>query len=200
MSRTSKLKRWPAWVLLALVVATFLAYGTAKESGPLTPEERVEEITKRIACPVCDGETVYESANPASAAIRAEVKAQVANGVSSDDEIVAYIVQQFGAQTQLLPKASGFDALVWVLPAAAFVCAGVGLFFAFRRWQRNVDAVPDDDDRARVAAALAEEDEPPPADDDLTAPLAEEAAEAPVDDVVEPEPTGEQGTDDGDDA
>lgn len=155
MSSRSRWKRWPGWLALMLVIVCVLAYGTAKEAGPLTPEERVEQITQRIACPVCDGETVYESANPASAAIRSEVKAQVAAGVSSDDEIVAYIVQQFGAQTQLLPTASGFDALVWVLPAAALVCAGVGLFFAFRRWQRNVDAVPDDADRAMVEAALA---------------------------------------------
>lgn len=161
MSTSSSLKRWPGWVALALVVVCFLAYGTAKESGPSTPEERVEEITRRIACPVCDGETVYESANPASAAIRSEVKAQVAAGTSSDDEIVAYIVQQFGEQTQLLPKASGFDALVWVLPAAALVCATVGLFFAFRRWKANVDAVPDDADRAMVEAALAAEEPVP---------------------------------------
>lgn len=147
-------KRWPGWLALVLVLVAFLAYGTAQDAGPQSPEERVEQITKRIACPVCDGETVYESANPASAAIRAEVKAQVSAGRSSDDEIVAYIVQQYGAQTQLLPTASGFDALVWILPATALVCAGVGLFFAFRRWQRNVDAVPDDADRALVAAAL----------------------------------------------
>jgi len=157
MSSAANLKRWPGWVLLFLVVACFLAYGTAKDAGPLTPEERVEEITKHIACPVCDGETVFESANPASAAIRAEVKAQVAAGLRSDDEIVAYVVQQFGEQTQLLPKASGFDALVWMLPAAALVCAGVGLFFAFRRWKRNADAIPDDDDRAMVEKALAAE-------------------------------------------
>jgi hypothetical protein len=67
------------------------------------------------------------------------------------------VVQQFGEQTQLLPKASGFDALVWMLPAAALVCAGVGLFFAFRRWKRNADAIPDDDDRAMVEKALAAE-------------------------------------------
>jgi cytochrome c-type biogenesis protein CcmH len=161
MSRTSSLKRWPGWLALLLVVAGLLAYGGSKSSGPLTPEERVQEITKRIACPVCDGETVYESANPASAAIRAEVKAQVAQGQTSDDQIVAYIVQQFGAQTQLVPKATGFDSLVWILPAMALVCAGVGLFFAFRKWRHNVDAIPDDDDRARVAAAMAAEDAPP---------------------------------------
>lgn len=167
------LKRWPGWVLLALVVACFLAYGTAKESGPATPEERVEEITKRIACPVCDGETVYESANPASAAIRSEVKAQVAAGKSTDDEIVAFIVQNFGGQTQLVPKASGFDALVWVIPAAAFVCAVTGLGFAFRRWKHNVDAIPDDADRALVEQALSADEpelepEPGPGEDEAT--------------------------------
>ncbi|MEI8241590.1 MAG: cytochrome c-type biogenesis protein CcmH, partial [Actinomycetota bacterium] len=74
------------------------------------------------------------------------------------DQIIAYIVQQFNAKTKLLPSPSGFGPLVWVLPAVAFVCAAVGLFFAFRRWRTTVDTVPDDDDRALVAAALAAED------------------------------------------
>jgi len=164
MSRASSLKKWPGWVLLVFVVAGFLAYGATRDAGARTPEERVQEITKRLACPVCDGESVYESANSASAAIRAEVKAQVTTTGATDDEIVAYIVQQFGAKTQLLPKATGFESLVWVLPAVAFVCAAVGLFFAFRRWRTNVDTVPDDEDRAMVAAALAADDEPPPAE------------------------------------
>jgi len=157
MSRLSTLKRWPGWVLLVLVVAGFLTYGTTRDAGALTPEERVEEITKRLACPVCDGETVYESSNPSSAAIRSEVKAQVTTTDATDDEIVAYIVQQFEARTQLLPKATGFESLVWVLPATAFVCATVGLGFAFRRWRANIDTVPDDDDRALVDQALREE-------------------------------------------
>ncbi|MEY4173707.1 MAG: cytochrome c biosis protein CcmH [Actinomycetota bacterium] len=156
MSRAASLKRWPGWVLLLFVVAGFLAVGSTRDSGPRTPEERVELITKRIACPVCDGESVYESANTASAAIRNEVKAQVAAGVASDDEIVAFIVQNFGAKTQLLPKATGFDSLVWVLPAVALVCAAVGLGVAFRRWRANVVAEPDEADRALVEAALAD--------------------------------------------
>ena len=167
MSRTSSLKKWPGWVLLVFVVAGFLAFGTTRDAGARSAEERVQEITKRLACPVCDGESVYESANPSSAAIRAEVKARVTNTDATDDQIVAYIVQQFNAKTQLLPSTSGFESLVWVLPTVAFVCAGVGLFFAFRRWRTNVDTVPDDDDRALVAAALAAEDAmpQPPVDD-----------------------------------
>lgn len=155
MSGAASLKRWPGWVLLLLVVAGFLAFGSTRDAGARTPEERVEEISKQLACPVCGGETVYESRNTASASIRSEIKAQVSTTDATDDEIIAYVVQQFGAKTQLLPRASGFESLVWVLPAVALVCAAVGLFFSFRRWQRNVDTVPDDDDRAQVEAALA---------------------------------------------
>jgi cytochrome c-type biogenesis protein CcmH len=158
MSRAASLKRWPGWVLLVLVVAGFLAFGSTRDAGARTPEERVEEISKQLACPVCGGETVYESRNTASASIRSEIKAQVSTTDATDDEIIAYVVQQFGAKTQLLPRASGFESLVWVLPAVALVCAAVGLFFSFRRWQRNVDTVPDDDDRAQVEAALAADD------------------------------------------
>lgn len=158
-SRT-KLKRWPAWLLLLFVVAGFLAYGSTHEVGARTPEERVEEISKQLACPVCGGETVYESRNTTSASIRAEIERQVTSTDASDDEVIAYIVQQFGARTQLLPRASGFESLVWVLPAVALVCAGAGLFFAFRRWRHNVDTVPDEEDRARVEAALLDGEAP----------------------------------------
>jgi cytochrome c-type biogenesis protein CcmH len=157
MSRTSALKRWPGWVLLVFVVVGCMAYGIAKNSGPLTPDQRVESITKRLACPVCGGETVFESANSTSVAIRAEVKAQVDAGANSDDQIIAYIVQNFSAKTQLLPTATGFESLVWVLPLTAFVCATVGLGFAFRRWKTNADSVPDDADRALVEAALSDD-------------------------------------------
>jgi cytochrome c-type biogenesis protein CcmH len=159
MSLSTSLKRWPGWVLLVLVVAGFLAFGSTRDAGARTPEERVDEISKQLACPICGGETVYESRNTASASIRAEIKAQVSTSDATDDEIIAFVVQQFGAKTQLLPKATGFESLVWVLPAVALVCASVGLFFAFRRWRHNVDTVPDDEDKAMVAAALAADDQ-----------------------------------------
>ena len=54
----------------------------------------------------------------------------------------------------LVPRATGIDALVWALPAAALVCAIVGLAVAFRRWKAAADTIPDDEDRRLVAAAL----------------------------------------------
>ena len=157
-----RMKRWPGWVVLAAVVIALLAVGATRDSGPSTPDERVDAITSRLACPVCDGESVFESRHPTSVAIREEVRAQVAAGLRSDDEIITYIAQRFEeSRILLVPKASGVDALVWALPVAAFVCAVAGLAFAFRRWKRATDTVPTDADRELVDAALrAGADEP----------------------------------------
>lgn len=150
-------KRWPGWVLLALVVAGFLAVGATRSTGPATQADRIDAIAKRVACPICDGESVYESQNNASRALRNQVAELVNENDLSDDEIIAFIETRYGAQVMLVPKASGFDALVWVLPAVAFLCAFAGLVMVFRRWRRESDAAagPSDEDRARVAAALA---------------------------------------------
>jgi cytochrome c-type biogenesis protein CcmH len=145
-------------VLLVLVVGGLLAVGATRDAAPSTPKERVEDISKRLACPICDGESVFESRNADSQAIRIEIARQVDTGTVSDDQIINFIEQRFGSKVLLVPRATGIDALVWALPAAAFVCALVGLGVAFRRWKSAADTVPDDEDRRLVAAALDEED------------------------------------------
>jgi len=157
-SRT--LKRWPAWVLLLFIVVGFLAVGASRDRGPSTPAERADAIARRVACPVCQGESVYESRNTASVNLRNAITEMVNEGRASDDEIVAVIERSYGGRVLLVPRASGFDALVWALPVAALVCAVAGLVVTFRRWRREgADGHdPTDDERSLVAAALAEDD------------------------------------------
>lgn len=152
----TKLKRWPGWVLLILMIAGFLAVGATRSTGPESQEDRVDAIARRVACPICDGESVFESQNNSSQAIRNQVQQLVADNDLSDAEIVAFIETRYGAQVLLVPKASGFDALVWVLPVVAFVCGLAALVVVFRRWKREAGDMrePTDDDRALVDAAL----------------------------------------------
>lgn len=153
------LKRWPAWLLLGVVALVFLVVGATRDSGPQTPEDRVDAITQRLACPICDGESVFESANNASRDIRVQVTELVRANELSDDEIIAFIETRYSAEVLLVPRATGFDALVWIVPAVAFVVAIAALVVTFRRWRREADSItdPTDDDRALVDAALREE-------------------------------------------
>ena len=109
--------------MLILVVAAFLAVGASRASGPSTPAERAEELEKRVACPTCSGESVYESRATASENIKDRIRLLVDEGQLADDQIIGQLEVALRARVLLVPKASGFDALVWVLPVAALVCA-----------------------------------------------------------------------------
>ncbi len=155
----SAAKRWPGWVALVLVVTGLLAVGATRDSGPSTPGERAESIAARVACPVCQGESVAESRNAASEGIRTEIRRLVDDGTATDAQILTTLETRYGGRILLVPRASGFDALVWALPAAALVCAIAGLAVTFRRWRRESGGLhdPTDEDRRLVAAALADE-------------------------------------------
>lgn len=151
-----RLKRWPSWVLLLFLVVGLVAFGATRDTGPRTPDDRIEAITKRLACPVCDGESVYESRNPASNQIRVAVRQSVAEGTRSDEQIIQDIAVRYEGDELLVPTADGVEALAWALPAAAFVVGTAGLTVAFRRWQvaaRTLGSATDDD-YALVADAL----------------------------------------------
>lgn len=151
-----RIKSWPAWVLMLVVVVTFLVIGATRTAGPQTQEDRVDDLTQRIACPVCDGESVFESQNAASRRLRNQVEDLVRQNELSDEQILTLIDSRNEGELLLVPKASGLDALVWVLPAIGFVVGVTGLGLAFRRWRLEADGLgdPTDEDRQLVAAAL----------------------------------------------
>lgn len=161
----SRLKSWPVWMLMGLVVVALLTIGTNRDSGPLTQSERIDGITKRLACPTCDGESVYVSRAPAAEAIRNQVAREVAVGQKSDDQIVSGIADTFKAQVLLVPRATGFDSLVWVLPVAVLVCAVAALAATFRRWRREQLADPTAEDEQIVARLLTADTQDAPTRD-----------------------------------
>jgi cytochrome c-type biogenesis protein CcmH len=152
------MKRGPGWIVLLFVVAGFLAVGIARDGGPQTPEERITALEKRLACPVCDGESVYESRNTGSVQIREFIRQSVEGGRLADQQIIDTIVVNYNGEELLVPTASGVEALAWALPATAFVVGATGLVLAFRRWQASARRLghATDDDYALVERALAE--------------------------------------------
>lgn len=154
MAANSKVKQPAVWILMLIVVGLLLAVGAGRDSGSHTQQERVDEISKRLACPTCQGESVYVSRASAAESLRNEIARQVGSGERSDDQIVAYVEQRFGGQVLLVPRSTGIDALVWALPVAALICALVGLVMAFRRWKVSSVAEVSDADRELVNRAL----------------------------------------------
>ncbi len=148
------IKQPAVWVAMAILVGLLLVVGANNNSGPLTQQERIDEISQRLACPTCQGESVYVSRAPAAVSLRDEIARQVGGGERTDDEIVAFVELRFGGQVLLVPRSSGIDALVWALPVTALICALAGLALAFRRWRVSGDVEVSDSDREIVDDAM----------------------------------------------
>jgi len=148
-----RMKQGPGWIVVVLIATVLMVFGVSQSREARTPEERIQEISKQVACPICDGESVFESRNNASVAIRNEIRAQVDSGQFTDAQVIAYIEERFGERVVLVPKAEGLDSLVWILPVVALAGGVAGLALAFRKWQGAAGTVPTDDDRALVDAA-----------------------------------------------
>jgi cytochrome c-type biogenesis protein CcmH len=139
------------WVALAaiVVVALTVAFtGGRGEQG--TAAARADAISRGVRCPTCRGQSVAESAAPAAAAVRAEIRRRVDAG-QSRHEIELYLESRYGTDILLTPPRSGIGRMVWVLPVIAIVGAAVGLALAMQRWTRRPLARPSDEDRALVA-------------------------------------------------
>jgi cytochrome c-type biogenesis protein CcmH len=142
-----------AWILLGLVAVSALVIGALRAGGASTPQERIDAIARTVKCPVCPGESVYESRNSVALNIKADIAREVRAG-QSDDQIRAGLSARYGEVVLLVPRADGIGAAVWVLPVAVLVAAVAGLVLAFRRWRRETSAPPTDEDRALVEQAL----------------------------------------------
>jgi cytochrome c-type biogenesis protein CcmH len=150
----SPVRTWLPWALLFVVVVTFLAIGSQGTTGDLTAQDRVTSLSRTVACPACNGESVADSNHPSSQEIRREMALRIEQG-QSDDQIRAYLVSRFGEATLLTPPSSGVGSIVWIAPVVALIVAVTALVVVFRRWQHDPTSdVATDADRALVAEAL----------------------------------------------
>jgi cytochrome c-type biogenesis protein CcmH len=68
--------------------------------------------------------------------MKAVVREQLAAG-RTPDEVKDYFVDKYGEWILLRPKASGWNALVYVLPLLALVIGGAVVARVTRRWSRT---------------------------------------------------------------
>jgi cytochrome c-type biogenesis protein CcmH len=132
---TRKRPQWAVWVALMIGVATALAIGARGPARATTLYQRTLQIAGQYRCPVCAGESAAASDAPEAVQIRKLVEKWLAAG-RSPAQIHSYLVAYYGSSILERPPASGFDALVWLLPVAGVTAAGAGLCFGFARWRR----------------------------------------------------------------
>lgn len=105
-------------------------------TGPLEDsalEARATALASQLRCPVCQGLSIHDSPSPLAQDMKDLIRGQVAAG-ASDQDVRNYFISKYGEWVLLEPDPSGFNLLVYLLPALALL-AGAGLIFvAVRRW------------------------------------------------------------------
>jgi cytochrome c-type biogenesis protein CcmH len=125
------IKRWGAWIALALVVAVALAV-VLWPHGSQSPAARAHDLETQFKCPECQGLSVADSQAPTSRAIRADIKRRIKAG-QSDDQIRRAFVDTYGESILLTPQDSGVSLLVWILPVVVVAMGATGIVLALRR-------------------------------------------------------------------
>lgn len=143
-----KRRRVVLWFVVTAALVAVLAIAT--RSGTPTLQERADSIDRRIACPVCTGESVAESNAGVSREIRADVLRRLKAGESSD-AIITYYART--GRKILAPADSGIDLLAWAIPIGAALLALCALVFTLVRWRREPRQIASTADEELVAEA-----------------------------------------------
>ena len=132
------------WVKFALAVLIglsisllFFAVSSAQEGQPEFPTDNdVNTVAKQLYCPVCPNTPLDVCETKACQDWRAQIKDQLSQGWS-EEQIVAYFIEQYGERVLAEPKRGGFTSMVWMLPVigVVFGLAVVGL--VLKTWRRE---------------------------------------------------------------
>jgi cytochrome c-type biogenesis protein CcmH len=117
--------------LIAFTVIALLALLTVACDREPTLEERAFALDRQIMCPVCDGQTIDQSAHEVSRQMRDVVRARLAAG-DTDAEVKAYFASRYGERILAAPEPRGFNALVWLAPPAG-IALGLGMLALIMR-------------------------------------------------------------------
>ncbi|QDH13749.1 cytochrome c-type biogenesis protein CcmH [Formicincola oecophyllae] len=108
------------------------ALDPAQERLPPQQEERVEHLASQLRCPVCQGQSVAESASPLAHDLRAALRRLVREG-HPDQAIMAWVEARYGASISLAPSLNGQTALLWGGAGAFAVLCTLGLGLTVKR-------------------------------------------------------------------
>ena len=87
-------------------------------------EQRAVALGNIIRCPVCAGQTINDSNNEMSKAMRAVVRERIAAG-QDDAAVRDFFIERYGAEILLSPPKTQNTVLLWVFPLLGVLMGAV---------------------------------------------------------------------------
>ena len=147
-----------AWVWLAGLAG--LAQAAAGEPAQQSLQAREARLASQLRCVVCQNQTVAESNAPLAADMRRVIRTQLQAG-HTDQEIVDFFAQRYGAFVHYAPPFQASTWLLWLGPFALAVAGLAALAIVLRRRVACDEPAPlTEAQRARARQLLQEESNP----------------------------------------
>lgn len=108
-------------MLVTIGLAAVVVFGLVAPSR----QDRLASLTDRIACPVCNGQSIADSPARTAREMRALAAQKLADG-ESEDEIIAFFVAAYGDEVIIDAPPTGRTLPLWIAPTFVLV-AGVAL-------------------------------------------------------------------------
>jgi len=136
-------------ILIAVAVLALAgALVFAARPHETTADERVDQITTELRCPVCQGLSVKDSTSETARQMRGLVAQRVREG-KTDAEIEAEFRSAYGDWIFLSPPVASWSGLVWLVPLAALAA---GLVLVTARLRTGGATEPAEPTSTQVAA------------------------------------------------
>jgi cytochrome c-type biogenesis protein CcmH len=146
-------------VRLALLLASFALAGivvTASAQDVYSP--RTLELSRRMHCPVCAGQTVADSGSELALQMRNIIEEKVQAG-ESDQQILDYFVARYGTAILAEPPKSGIGLGLWWMPVLVVLVGSLVVVTYLRERTRAPESdtgAPDDADDEELEAIARE--------------------------------------------
>jgi cytochrome c-type biogenesis protein CcmH/NrfF len=125
------------WTILGLLGAVVLWAVVSGSPAPGT----AEDLAERLACPVCDGESVAASQTDVARSMYDQIERLQAEGLS-DTEVLEWFEARYGPEILLDPPRDLGGLLLWVVPLAVAV-GGIVVALRLRRSRPDPGDEPD---------------------------------------------------------
>jgi len=93
-------------------------------AGPVLTGEaldlRTDTLSEVMRCPVCQGLSINDSPSESARNMKRQVRAMIAAGYD-DDQVLLYFETAYGEFIRMVPKAKGFNLLVWIIPVVGLL-------------------------------------------------------------------------------
>lgn len=116
---SDRVRRIFGW-LVAGVALTIMVVGLWPEPAAADPDVRQQQLSQRIACPWCHGQSLAESDSEVAQDLVVILREKIDAGWS-DEEIYDFFASSYGEQVLLDPPLTGWGLVLWSLPVLGLI-------------------------------------------------------------------------------